>query len=128
MKKFLLIILASFTLISCGILTGKTPLTTFIVKNTSDKTLNFTASIYQQSQLMGPQIIKHSYTLRPNDSVITRKTYYTRDGKNPQIWFTEFNIFPSDGVELNDPNVAENWVKSSDTKNPTYTFTLNKEQ
>lgn len=126
MKKILLLILVSFTLVNCSLLNGNHLMTAFIVKNTSDKPISFTAGVLKHSQLAGPQIITNSFTVQPNDSVIARQTYFKKDGENPQNWFTEFNIFPIENVELNDPNIKENWKKSSKDNIPTYTFTLNK--
>lgn len=100
-------------------------MTAFIVKNTSDKPISFTAGVLKYSQIMGAQVITNSFTVNPNDSIIARQTYFKRDGENPQSWFMEFNIFPVDGVELNDPKIPENWKKSSINNVPTYTFTLN---
>lgn len=127
MKKILFLILASLTLISCGVLNGNSPMTAFIVKNTSDKTISFTVGVLKHSQMMGPHVITNSFTVKPNDSVIARQTYFKRDGENPQNWFTDFDIFPVEGIELNDPKIRENWKKPSKDNVPTYTFTLNKE-
>src|SRR5690606_15509577 len=127
MKKILFLILASLTLISCAVLNGNSPMTAFIVKNTSDKTISFTAGVLKHSQMMGPHVITNSFTVKPNDSVIARQTYFKRDGENPQNWFTDFDIFPVEGIELNDPKIRENWKKPSKDNVPTYTFTLNKE-
>lgn len=126
MKKILFLVLASLTLISCGVLNGNSPMTAFIVKNTSDKPISFTAGVLKHSQIAGPHVITNSFTVKPNDSIIARQTYFKRDGENPQNWFTEFSVFPVEGIELNDPNVRENWKKSSKDNVPTYTFTLNK--
>lgn len=75
---------------------------------------------------MGPQVITNSFTIKPNDSVIARQTAFKRDGESPQKWFTTFVITPVDGVQMNDPNLVENWKKGEQDKVPTYTFTLNK--
>jgi hypothetical protein len=126
MKKTLFLVLTILTVISCGVLNGNSPITAFIVKNTSDKPITFTAGVLKYSQIVGPQIITNTFTVNPNDSIIARQTYFKRDGENPQNWFTEFNIFPVEGIEFNNPNVRENWKKSSKNDVPTYTFTLNK--
>lgn len=102
------------------------PMTAFIVKNTSDKPITFTASVIKMSQTFGAQEINNSFTVKPNDSIIARQTYFKKDGENPQKWFSKFDIFPVDGIEMNDPTVSGNWKKSSKDKVPTYTFTLNK--
>mgnify|MGYP003609349255 CR=1 FL=1 len=120
------LILINLTIISCGTINGNNPMTAFIVKNTSDKPISFTAGVLKHSQLVGPQVITNSFTVNPNDSIIARQTYFKRDGENPNKWFTEFNIFPVDGIELNNPNLPENWKKSTKDNTPIYTFTLNK--
>lgn len=125
MKAFYFIFI-SFMLSGCASLNGNSPMTAFIVKNTTDKPISFTASVLKYSQIAGPQLITNSFTVQPNDSIIARQTYFKRDGENPQKWFNEFKIFPVEGIELNDPNLAENWVKSSKENIPVYTFTLNK--
>lgn len=101
-------------------------MTAFVVKNTSDKSISFSVSVLKYSQILGPQIIENTFTVKPKDSIIVRQTYFKRDGENPQNWFQEFKIFPTDGVELNDPKKVENWVKSSKENIPIYTFTINK--
>lgn len=102
------------------------PMTAFIVKNTSEKPITFTASVIKMSQTFGTQEVTNSFTVKPHDSIIARQTYFKKDGENPQKWFSKFDIFPVDGTEMNDPNLAENWKKSSKDNVPVYTFTLNK--
>lgn len=126
MKKTILLLLFSIIITSCGVLNGNSPMTAFIVKNTSDKPISFSASVLKYSQIMGPQIIDNSFTVRPKDSIIVRQTYFKRDGENPQNWFQEFKIFPVKGIEMNDPKNAQNWIKSSKDNVPIYTFTINK--
>ena len=126
MKKATLLILISAILTSCAVLNGNSPMTAFIVKNTSDKSISFSASVVKFSQSMGAQTINNSFTVKPKDSLIVRQTYFKRDGENPQNWYQEFNIFPVDGIEMNNPKKAENWIKSSKDNIPIYTFTINK--
>lgn len=126
MKKIIIIFAIATTLTSCGILFGNQPVTAFIVKNTSNKSISFSASVLKYSQIMGPQLLNNSFTVKPKDSLIVRQTYFKRDGENPQNWCQEFKIFPVDGVEMNDPKKAENWIKSSKDNIPIYTFTINK--
>lgn len=126
MKNLILIFFSTLILTSCGVVNKNSPMTAFIVKNTSDKSINFSASVLKYSQIMGPQIIDNSFTVKPKDSIIVRQTYFKRDGENPQNWFQEFKIFPVEGIDLNDPKKAENWVKSSKDNIPIYTFTINK--
>jgi hypothetical protein len=126
MKNIVLAILILTGIISCGVINGNSPMTAFIVKNTSDKPISFSASVLKYSQIMGPQVIENSFTVKPNDSIIVRQTYFKRDGDNPQNWFQEFKIFPVDGIEMNDPKNTQNWVKSIKDNIPIYTFTINK--
>lgn len=105
---------------------GNSPMTAFIVKNTSDKPISLSASVLKYSQIMVPQVIDNFFIVKPKDSIIVRQTYFKRDGENPQNWFQEFKIFPIDGIELNDPKKAENWIKSSNNNVPIYIFTINK--
>lgn len=126
MKKIILLIFITTFITSCGVINGSSPMTAFVVKNTSDKSISFSVSVLKYSQILGPQIIENTFTVKPKDSIIVRQTYFKRDGENPQNWFQEFKIFPTDGVELNDPKKVENWVKSSKENIPIYTFTINK--
>ena len=114
------------TVLGCGVINGNSPMTAFIVKNTSSEPISFSADVLKHSQTMGPQIITNSFTVKPNDSIIARQTYFKRDGENPQNWFTKFEIYPGSTIEMNDPTKAENWKKSMKDNIPIYTFTLNK--
>lgn len=125
MKKSLLLIPIVLLFISCLPMTGS-PMTAFTVKNTSNKPISFTASVIKMSQTFGAQEITNSFTVKPNDSIIARQTYFKKDGENPQKWFSRFDIFPVEGIEMNDPNLPQNWKKSSKDNIPIYTFTINK--
>jgi len=103
-----------------------TTTTEFYVKNTSQKTITFDASIIKPSQLSGPYEVSLSFTVNANDSVLARKAQFNRDGKNPQNWFHTFVIHPVEGVQMNDPNLSENWIKYDVNVMPIYVFTLNK--
>ena len=107
------------TLVSCGSYT----MSTFYVKNTSNKPISFDASVMKFSQ-NGPYDINQSFTIKPNDSVMTRKVSMRND-VSPEKWFTRFNIFPTDSLEFNDPKIPQNWVKTigKDGK-PIYTFNI----
>lgn len=107
------------TLVSCGSYT----MSTFYVKNTSDKTVSFDASVMKFSQ-SGPYDVNQSFTVKPNDSVLARKVSMRND-VSPEKWFTQFNIFPTDSLEFNDPKNPQNWVKTigKDGK-PIYTFNI----
>ena len=130
MKKTLLILLLSFTFISCGILfpfpeSKKYPTTTFYVKNNSDRTINFKTSVIKQSTITGPFEMTVPFTVQPKDSVLARQIGFEKDSQNPQKWFSKFEIFPIDGVKMFDPNKAENWRKGVNNKGkPIYTFTI----
>lgn len=126
MKKLIFAFLGIIVLIGC-VSNPNTPMTAFIVKNTSDKTISFDASVVKYSQSFGRQILKNTFTVNPNDSIIARQTYFKKDSETPQNWFVEFNIFPVDNIEMNDPKNPENWIKSTINNTPVYIFTLNKE-
>lgn len=123
--KSLLIFLILLNLISCLPMIGS-PMTAFIVKNTTEKPISFSASVIKMSQTFGPQEITNSFTVKAKDSIVVRQTYYEKDSENPQKWFSKFEIFPVDGIEMNNPNLPENWKKSSKDNIPIYTFTINK--
>ena len=126
MKKIIL----SFTILlmtSCIDFTNKdTPTTNFYVKNTSNKTISFNASVVKFSQLTDPTTVSVTFVVYPNDSVLAREVGFTKDGTAPQSWFKSFEIIPVSGIEMNDPNLAENWIKYNVSNTPTYVFKLNK--
>jgi hypothetical protein len=120
--KSIIYILACLVFSSCA---TNYHLTTFYVKNNSDKTINFKASIVKQST-MGAFNMTLPFTVLPNDSVIARKASFRKDIL-PTQWFTQFIIFPVDSVLLNDPNDPDNWIKSTDAKGkPVYKFNIAK--
>jgi hypothetical protein len=122
MKKIFFILLTTIMFGSCM---TNYPTTTFYVKNTSDNTQNFKASIMKYSS-MGPYEMTLPFAVPAQDSVVARKVEFRQDAI-PTAWFTEFIIFPSDSVAFNDPKNPENWVKSTDEKGKTvYTFTMTK--
>lgn len=99
------------------------PMTTFYVKNTSNETLNFKATIVKQSS-MGTQEMTLPFAVPPNDSVVVRKVGFKK-GIEPTAWFTKFIIFPTDSITFNDPNKPENWEKTIDEKGrPVYIFNM----
>jgi hypothetical protein len=101
------------------------PLTTFYVKNNSDKTINFKASIIKQST-MGAFDMTLPFRVFPRDSVVARRANFKKN-ISPTEWFTQFTIFPVDSVSLNDPKDPNNWLKSTDARgNIIYTFTIAK--
>ena len=118
MRKIATLLLL-LTLMSCGSYT----MSTFYVKNTSNKPVSFDASVMKFSQ-NGPYDINQSFTVKPNDSVLARKVSMRND-VSPEKWFTQFNIFPTDSLEFNDPKNPQNWVKiiGKDGK-PIYTFNI----
>lgn len=99
------------------------PLTTFYVKNNTDKTVNFKASVIKYSS-MGQFQMTLPFTVLAQDSVLARKVNFKKDVL-PNQWFTQFIIFPVEGIVLNNPNNPENWIKSTDTKGKIiYTFNV----
>lgn len=101
------------------------PTTSFYVKNNSDKTLNFKASVIKFSSA-GSSEMTLPFAVPPRDSVLARRVGLKK-GAEPTAWFTKFVIFPADGISFNDPNVAGNWVPSTDANGkPVYTFTMTK--
>ena len=99
--------------------------TDFYVKNTSDKTISFDASVFKRSST-GYYEISLPFVVYTNDSVLARRIEFSKDGKNPQKWFHKFIIHPVEGIQMNDPNLPENWIKYNTNDNPVYVFTLNK--
>jgi hypothetical protein len=121
MKNAILILLL-FAFVGCM---TNYPTTTFYVKNTSEKTQNFKASIMKQNS-MGPFEMTLPFAVPPNDSILVRQVGFRKEAP-PTAWFTKFIVFPADSISFNDPNVDENWIKSTDSKGRTvYTFTLTK--
>jgi hypothetical protein len=119
-KAIYILILTSF--FGCAI---NYPTTSFYVKNNSDKTVNFKASIVKYSS-MGPMEMTLPFTVLPYDSVLARRVGFRKDAK-PTAWFTDFTVFPIDSVELNNPNDTTNWIKSYDQKGkPQYIFNITK--
>lgn len=120
--KQLYVILIIFGLTACSL---NYPTTTFYVKNTTNKTLNFKASIIKYSS-MGPFEMTLPFSVPPNDSILARQTGFKKDAE-PNKWFTKFTIFPTDSIIFNDPNNSNNWIKSVDSKGrPVYTFNIAK--
>lgn len=116
------IFLFSIAFFSCMV---NYPTTTFYVKNTSNKTLNFKASVIKYSS-MGPFEMTIPFSIPPHDSVMARKVGYKKDAL-PTGWFTQFIIFPTDSILFNDPKNQANWIKSTDPEGrPIYTFTMSK--
>ena len=122
MKKLILLTVA-FLCFACS---KEYVMTEFCVKNTSDKTISFEASIIKFSQITDPYEVSLLFTVQPNESVLARRVEYEKDGLEPQKWFSTFVIYPIEGIQMNDPNLAENWVKSDKEGTPVYEFTLNK--
>ena len=98
-------------------------MTEFYVKNTSDKTISFEASVMKSSQILGPHEVSETFTVYPNDSVLARKIEFLADNTK---WFTSFIIYPVEGIQMNDPNLPENWIKYNRNNLLIYVFTLNK--
>ncbi len=123
MSRQVFVLVAIIFTLTCSSCMTNYPLTTFYVKNTTDKTLNFKASVMKRSQ-MGPFEMTLPFAVLPHDSVIARRVGFRKDAA-PAAWFTKFTIFPTDSVSFNDPHNSDNWVKSTDIKGkPVYTFTM----
>src|SRR5688500_13724851 len=102
------------------------PATKFYVKNNTESTINFKATVIKQSTITGPFEMTVPFTVFPGDSVLARHVNFRKDAY-PNEWFTNFALFPINGVVFNDPNQPENWIKSTDDKGkPVYTFTVSK--
>ena len=97
-------------------------MTEFYVKNTSDKIIRFDASVWKSSEILGPHEVSESFTVYPSDSVLARRVKWMKENKK---WFTDFTIYPIEGVQMNDPNLPENWIKHHKNGLPIYVFTLN---
>jgi hypothetical protein len=101
------------------------PLTTFYVKNNTNKTVNFKASVIKLST-MGQFEMTLPFSIPPYDSTIARRVGFRKDA-SPADWFTSFVIFPIDSIAFNDPKKEANWIKTIDPKGkPIYTFTIAK--
>jgi len=98
-------------------------MTEFYVKNTSNKTISFEASVMKSSQILGLHEVTETFTVHPNDSVLARKIEFLA---NNTKWFTRFIIYPVEGIQMNDPNIPENWIRYDRNNLPIYVFTLNK--
>lgn len=120
--KQIILICALLGLTSCMV---NYPMTTFYVKNTTNETLNFKASVIKHSS-MGPHEMTLPFAVPPNDSVVARQVGFKK-GIEPTAWFSKFVIFPSDSLTFNDPNDSANWEKTMDEKGrPVYTFNMTK--
>ena len=119
----------------------------YFIKNTSNQTISFDITVPKGERVVTEG---HGYGLT-SDSVYTFKVnandsivFVTfgnlwEDFKNPPNCFTQFEISPVNGIQMNDPYLPENWVEY---KNPysnayggdyktnsstSYLFILNKE-
>lgn len=97
----------------------------YFVKNTSENSISFSATIWKFSQINGMYKVTNDYIVNPGDSVLARKATYSSDAIEPNKWFESFVITPVEGIEMNNPNLAENWVKYIKEGLPVYVFTLN---
>ncbi len=121
--KQLRIFLIGLTISGC--MSKNYPLTTFYVKNNTTQTINFKATVLKISS-MGPFDMTVPFTVMPQDSVLARRVNYKKDA-SPNEWFSQFLIFPVEGITFNDPNDASKWIKSTDENGKLfYTFTLGK--
>ena len=120
--KYITIIITILLLSACNV---NYPTTTFYVKNDSDRTVNFKASIMKYSS-MGSYQMTLPFAVPAHDSILARQVGFHKEAL-PTQWFTDFTIFPSEGLIFNDPKIPENWVKSINSKQkPNYTFSITK--
>jgi hypothetical protein len=82
-------------------------MTTFYVKNNSDKTMSFRASALKYNSSGQQFEVTVPFTVLPHDSVLARKVRL-RKGAGPNVWFSRFTILPVDSISLNDPDIPEN--------------------
>ncbi len=121
MKTKAIVIVAIF-LTGCA---AKYPVTSFYIKNTSDKIINFKVSVVKPTST-GPFEMTLPFRVFPKDSVLGRKVGM-KEGTLPTTWFSRFIIFPIDSVSFNDANNPENWIRSIDNKGHiVYTFSITK--
>ena len=117
-----------FSILFCLTLAGcmtNYQMTTFYVKNNTNKTVRFKATVEKLSS-MGTSYMTLPFTVLPFDSVLARKIGI-RKGAAPTVWFTQFIIFPIDSLKFNDPNDPGNWIQSTDPKGkPIYIFNVSK--
>lgn len=125
MKKIIFSLVIFTLFISCFALPGEAN-TVFILKNTSDKSISMTIGVIKCSQTFGCEEYKNSFTVKAKDSILGRNIFFKKDSEKPQSWFSSFDIFPVEGVEMNDPKLPQNWKKSYKDKIQIYTFTINK--
>ena len=70
MRKILFALFSALILVGCFSMSNS-PMTAFIVKNTSNQPISFKAGVAKQSVTFGLQIIENSFTVMPNDSVLS---------------------------------------------------------
>lgn len=128
MRKIAGFLLLSLCMTGCGILfpwpEGNYPMTSFYVKNASDKAIDFQATVMKQSTVTGAFPLTVPFTVNPQDSILARQVGF-RKNVEPQQWFTQFTISSVEGVKINDPYKPANWKRGTNSKGkPTYTFTI----
>jgi hypothetical protein len=95
------------------------------VQNNSSESIGFRATVMKWSRMTGEYELSNNFQVRPNEKILARHTYFNKNSKTPQKWFTRFAIFPVKGVIIADPNKPENWVKGKDDDGTTtYTFVI----
>ncbi|CAL2093418.1 conserved hypothetical protein [Tenacibaculum sp. 190524A02b] len=131
MRKTIVLFILGILVTSCGVLAPwpdnkNYPITTFYVKNNSEKTINFTSTILKHSTMSPPYELTVPFTVKPKDSILVRQIRYKRNAE-PQHWFIRFEIFPIGLLVMNNPENPNNWKKWLDIKGkPNYTFLLTK--
>ena len=71
-----------------GCMSKNYPLTTFYVKNNTDQTVNFKATVLKLSA-MGPFEMTLPFMVLPQDSVLARRVNFKKDAL-PNHWFSQF--------------------------------------
>ncbi len=91
-RRLTILVFMTISLSGCLILrSGNYPTTSFWVTNSSNKTVNFKASIIKYSS-MGPHEMTLPFTVNPNDTVLFRSVGFRTDA-NPVNVFSKFIIF-----------------------------------
>ena len=135
--------------------------TYYFIKNTSNQPISFDVDLIQDERMIvatghihvwdisnvptygfvavasNKNVSRLSGVLNPNDSTVMSSYVRWEDLKNPPQWFTKLDIYPVEGIQMNDPYSPENWIKITDsypvyhsgtgnrTSVPAYTFILN---
>lgn len=92
MKKIFLILPILLLFIGCIALPGEAN-TAFIIKNTSEKTINTTIGVIKCSQAFGCQEYKNAFTIKAKDSIIARQMIFKKIAINHKVGFLLLKFF-----------------------------------